>query len=124
MNRAFGLPAIEILVQAVERYPVRTNDFVRGHIAIVSDGRYKVIRVVLAAVVGDVAVQSVAERVDQRVRQALSLSAGPFPVFGAMGSSVAGPLSELLILNPTCSSSCCFPSYDIGLGDNQPAESV
>jgi hypothetical protein len=64
MYAAFGLTAIEIVVEAVERCPARINGLVRRNIAIASDGRQEVVCVVLVAVGGDVTIQSVAERID------------------------------------------------------------
>jgi hypothetical protein len=55
MNPAFGLPTVEILVQAVERCPTRIDCFIECDITILSNGDYKIIGVILLAVGGDIA---------------------------------------------------------------------
>jgi hypothetical protein len=64
MNPAFGLPTVEIRVQTVERCPTRIDCFVGWDIAVSSNGCHEVIGIILPAVGGDIAVQSVAEGID------------------------------------------------------------
>jgi hypothetical protein len=58
------LPTVEIRVQTVERCPTRIDCFVGWDITIPSYRGHEVIGIILPAVGGDIAVQSVAEGID------------------------------------------------------------
>ena len=64
VNPAFGLTAIELVVETVERCPARVDRLICRDIATAIDGRHEVVCVVLVAVGSDLAIQSVAERID------------------------------------------------------------